>query len=91
MGLCEALNYQLQFCIMASGFVSVGHAGGGNIDYYLREGECVDFKHFRIIFVIVTRPSGRGDCRIIDIFKKPRPEGRATCHFTTNKTIFFNN
>ena len=45
MGLCEALLYQLQFCIMASGFVSVGHAGGGNIDYYLRENECVAFKH----------------------------------------------
>lgn len=30
---------------MATGFVSVSHSGSGRVDYYLREGECVDYKH----------------------------------------------
>jgi MobA/MobL family len=30
---------------MASGFVSVSHSGSGRVDYYLREGECLEFKH----------------------------------------------
>jgi hypothetical protein len=30
---------------MAKGFTKVSHSGNGNVAYYLREGECVDFKH----------------------------------------------
>jgi MobA/MobL family len=31
--------------LMATGFVSVSHSGSGNVDYYLREGECLEYKH----------------------------------------------
>jgi hypothetical protein len=30
---------------MSKGFCSVSHSGHGNVNYYLREGECVAFKH----------------------------------------------